>query len=387
MSEGFARHANSVPLPRALFAVRPRARGTPRFGTGLVLAYFVCVMLADPIRQVTGFLLDEAAFALFFAVAITHAALRRDLRLGPPGILALVFAAYALLLSLYRGIGGLVLIEGAGLLVKPALVFMAAFNLSLDERAALGMPRTVGRFLSGVAVAVFAYSILFDVLLQANPIPGFPPPPQRFPFPIMRGLFSHAGNFASVMTICAIWSLSSFLFTKRPFDLFVFAAAASSVVGSQRIKGILFVCASLFLAVYAARFMKSGKARGVTVALGSAAVALLTFGMVWFLFDTLFPAERRFYFSEASDALRTKLLLAAVDIARATNGFGAGAGQWGSLTSITHYSAYYWRYGLALTYGATKKIPGSCSINGGLGTSEKWAGSDSRSSSRSAERA
>ena len=234
---------------------------------------------------------------------------------------------------------------------------MAAFNLSLDERAALGMPRTVGRFLSGVAVAVFAYSILFDVLLQANPIPGFPPPPQRFPFPIMRGLFSHAGNFASVMTICAIWSLSSFLFTKRPFDLFVFAAAASSVVGSQRIKGILFVCASLFLAVYAARFMKSGKARGVTVALGSAAVALLTFGMVWFLFDTLFPAERRFYFSEASDALRTKLLLAAVDIARATNGFGAGAGQWGSLTSITHYSVYYWRYGLALTYGATQKDP------------------------------
>jgi hypothetical protein len=322
-----------------------------------ILMLFVSVTVSDTLRNIfsiSSTYVDELAFSIFGVYAgFTWLISRKTFSRDPAFFWLIGIAAYALGVSLAQDVSTAAMLLGLLLVLKPIIIYLLFSQVPLRPYLdTSSLPGAIRCYFTIFLVTTILYALLVE-LGGYNPIPGTSPPPRFGNIPVIRAYFIHPGPFSSVAVLAFFWFFSELLLTKKWSSFFGTIAAVICILSTQRVKSFVFMLVSIVVVCLIVRYLR----RRITLAGFMLIIVLLAssaaFG--WIVLKLIFPAEADTYFGLHSQAVRTRLLIASLQIASDTYGFGAGLGRFGSSVSLADFSDLYGKYGITQLWGGREE--------------------------------
>lgn len=328
--------------------------GTGRLVVGgmyLVVAASVFIYLGQQVGLAQARLLDEAIFALFALLAAGMVLATGRLYVTSTPLWLLAFSALGLYSSVLNEVPLPILWRGYLLAAKPLLIFWVYQLLPLDKDSAETITRGLRHFLTVLTVTAVAYTLILELGLGVNPLPGASSAEVRFGIMPARSFFVHQSQMASFMTIAAAFFASHALLSNSRRSLSLLIVAILGVIVTARLKSLLLLPIILvvqygLIRLRQARIHLRTLLAGVLISLTAIVVIAIFATLLW---DVI---ELRLI--DGSTNVRSALLKYALVINRETHGLGAGLGMFGSAVSVEYqYSPLYYRFGISNMTGAT----------------------------------
>lgn len=303
--------------------------------------------------------LDELLLSILLFYVFVVAFLTKKVYISKVVPWVIVFSIWTILSSLVNQVSAKIALLGFLLISKPLVIFLAHQLVLLNRRASLRMLKILAGIFCAVTIVAIGYMLVFEIVLESNPMHGTIPKDVRLGLKATRSFFIHPSAFSSIMTITAIYHFTHSLLMKSKFSFSLFLLSFIGVVLALRLKALLLLPICLLL-VYYLVYVRQSKVKPTRFVIGISLslIILIGLGVLVFLFQDILIDRLSEGVGTSSKAGRMLLLKTALLINKESLGLGSGLGTFGSAVSVSyHYSDIYYQYGIHNLRGGSPSNP------------------------------